>query len=128
MTKRIVPYGYAIEDGRYTLEAEEAAVVQEIYSLYLTGESYARIADSLNHSGPAYQIHWTAGLSADHRSGTIQRRPSADRLQVCITVSEGKSRGRATVEVPLLHLWQKAVPYWRRPQGSELGQSSVQSM
>ena len=39
MTKRIVPYGYAIEDGRYTLEAEEAAVVQEIYSLYLTGES-----------------------------------------------------------------------------------------
>ena len=54
MTKRIAPYGYAIEDGCYTLEAEEAAVVQEIYSLYLTGESYARIADSLNHSGPAY--------------------------------------------------------------------------
>lgn len=54
MTKRIVPYGYAIENGRYTLEAEEAAVVQQIYSLYLTGESYARIADSLNHSGPAY--------------------------------------------------------------------------
>lgn len=54
MTKRIVPYGYAIEDGCYTLEAEEAAVVQQIYSLYLTGESYARIADSLNHSGPAY--------------------------------------------------------------------------
>ena len=54
MTKRIVPYGYAIENGRYTLEAEEAAAVQQIYSLYLTGESYARIADSLNHSGPAY--------------------------------------------------------------------------
>ena len=33
MTKRIVPYGYAIEDGCYTLEAEEAAVVQQIYSL-----------------------------------------------------------------------------------------------
>ena len=52
MTKRIVPYGYAIEDGRYTLEAEEAAVVQQIYSLYLTGESYARIADNLQPQRP----------------------------------------------------------------------------
>lgn len=54
MTKRIVPYGYAIEDGRYTLEKQESETVRQIYSLYLAGASYAKIADSLNHAGPSY--------------------------------------------------------------------------
>lgn len=55
MKKRIVPYGYAIQDGCYIPESQEAAIIKQIYNLYLTGESYTMIAGTLNRAGTPYR-------------------------------------------------------------------------
>lgn len=54
MNKRIVPYGYAIQDGCYIPESQEADIVKRIYNLYLAGESYTMIANTLNREDTPY--------------------------------------------------------------------------
>ena len=45
------PYGYDVKDGNLVINEDEAEVVREIFSLYLTGEGIRSIADSLNSRG-----------------------------------------------------------------------------
>lgn len=54
MTKQIVVYGYAIADGYYIPDQEASPVVQQIFDLYCAGESYNRIADTLNREQVIY--------------------------------------------------------------------------
>lgn len=42
--------GYTLRNGRFVVVPEEAAVVRQIYDLYLDGKGYAAIADILNAS------------------------------------------------------------------------------
>lgn len=48
MNRRIVPYGYCIENGCCVVSRQESQIVRRIFSLYIMGESYARIAETLN--------------------------------------------------------------------------------
>lgn len=48
MTNRKNLYGYHIQNGELTVLSEEAAVVEQIATLYIAGGSYQGIADSLN--------------------------------------------------------------------------------
>lgn len=43
-----VPFGYRLQDVKIVIVPEEAAVVREIYDMYLSGYSKDRIADHLN--------------------------------------------------------------------------------
>lgn len=45
------PLGYDIENKKYVVNEKEARVVKEIFSLYLNGYGYKRIADILNSKG-----------------------------------------------------------------------------
>lgn len=45
------PYGYHAENGTYVVDAKEADVVKEIFSLRAAGMSMSKIADHLNHRG-----------------------------------------------------------------------------
>lgn len=40
--------GYTVRNGRFVIVPEEAAIVRQIYDLYLSGKGYAAIADILN--------------------------------------------------------------------------------
>lgn len=40
--------GYTLRNGRFVIVPEEAAIVRQIYDLYLSGKGYAAIADILN--------------------------------------------------------------------------------
>lgn len=51
MTNRKNLYGYHIQNGELTVLPEEAAVVEQIATLYIAGGSYQGIADSLNQNG-----------------------------------------------------------------------------
>ena len=46
-----MPYGYALKDGEITIDPEEAAVVRQIYDMYLSGASKRVIAKKLNQQG-----------------------------------------------------------------------------
>lgn len=46
-----VPYGYAIEDGRYVLDEARSCVVREVFERLAAGETYKAIYDSLNARG-----------------------------------------------------------------------------
>ena len=46
-----MPYGYALKNGEITIDPEEAAVVREIYDMYLSGASKRVIAKKLNQQG-----------------------------------------------------------------------------
>ena len=43
-----VPYGYALVDGKITVNKQQAALVRQIFRRYLIGENLQEIADSLN--------------------------------------------------------------------------------
>lgn len=51
MTNRKNLYGYRIQNGELTILPDEAAVVKQIATLYISGGSYQGIADSLNKAG-----------------------------------------------------------------------------
>lgn len=51
---RKVLYGYQIEDGKLTLQPQEAAVVCRVFALYLEGTIQRKIADILNGEGILY--------------------------------------------------------------------------
>ena len=60
---RKVLYGYQIEDGKLTLQLQEAAVVRRIFALYLEGTIQRKIADTLNGEGILYSPErpaWTS--------------------------------------------------------------------
>ncbi len=46
-----MPYGYVLKDGEITIDPEEAAVVREIYDMYLSGSGRVTIAQNLNKRG-----------------------------------------------------------------------------
>lgn len=56
-----MPYGYALKDGKITINQDEAAVVHRIYDLYLCGTSKRDIAESLNQQEILNRRHepWT---------------------------------------------------------------------
>ena len=47
----VAPYGYDLVDGKYEVNAAEAAVVKEIFNAFLEGQSMHRIVTSLNERG-----------------------------------------------------------------------------
>lgn len=60
---RKVLYGYQIEDGKLTLQPQEAAVVRRIFAIYLEGTIQRKIADTLNGEGILYSPErpvWTS--------------------------------------------------------------------
>ena len=48
MINRKILYGYQIQNGEIAVVEDEALVVQRVFSLYLGGQSYQRISDTLN--------------------------------------------------------------------------------
>ena len=44
-----VPYGYTVTDGKIKVEKEHAAIVKEVFELYLDGKSFNKIATILNN-------------------------------------------------------------------------------
>lgn len=51
---RYLPYGYKIENGKTTIEPQEVAIIRSIYSRYVEGLSYKKIAEQLTESGVRY--------------------------------------------------------------------------
>lgn len=54
MKNRKLPYGYRIANGEIALHPEEAPVAQRVFSLYLHGMAYQKIADALESEGIPY--------------------------------------------------------------------------
>mgnify|MGYP002859261540 CR=1 FL=1 len=57
MTRRTVPFGYGIHDGRYVIDAEEAETVRMIFAMYNDGASYAKIAAHMTETDIPYHGH-----------------------------------------------------------------------
>ena len=58
--QRKIPFGYAIQGGALIASATEADVVRNIYSLYLAGLSYSKIAEEMMRRGVHYHRHTPA--------------------------------------------------------------------
>lgn len=56
MTNRKNLYGYHIQNGELTVLPEEAAVVEQIATLYIAGASYQTVADTLNSKGIPFSL------------------------------------------------------------------------
>lgn len=54
MTNRKMLYGYRIQNGDIVAVEAEALVVSRVFTLYTTGASYRKIADTLNNEGIPY--------------------------------------------------------------------------
>ncbi len=53
------PYGYRLKDGQLFMEPQEAAIVRQIYEMYLSGIGKAQIARILNDTSvPAHYGKW----------------------------------------------------------------------
>lgn len=55
--QRKTPFGYAIQGGVLTASSTEADVVRNIYTLYLSGLSYSKIAEEMMRRGVHYHRH-----------------------------------------------------------------------
>lgn len=51
MINRKILYGYQIRNGELAIQSKEAMTVDRVFSLYLAGLSYQKIADTLNADG-----------------------------------------------------------------------------
>lgn len=51
---RYLPYGYKIENGKTTLEPQEAEIIRRVYREYAEGLSYKKIAEQLTAEGICY--------------------------------------------------------------------------
>lgn len=51
---RYLPYGYKIENGKTTLEPQEAEIIRRIYQAYAEGLSYKKIAEQLTAENVCY--------------------------------------------------------------------------
>ena len=95
------PFGYRIDDGRYVIQDEEAAVVRQVYDWAAAGVSQRDIARRLNEAGtkPYMAAKWgktsvgriighevyigTAVYNARKRKKTILRpRPVAEHIEI----------------------------------------------
>lgn len=56
MTRRTVPFGYGIHDGRYVIDAKEAETVRMIFAMYNDGASYAKIAARMTEAAIPYDV------------------------------------------------------------------------
>ena len=54
MTRRNVPFGYVLHDGRFVIDTEEAGAIREIFELYIGGCSYAQIASRMETGSVPY--------------------------------------------------------------------------
>lgn len=52
--ERRIPFGYCMEQGTLRCEKTEAETVKQVFSLYLTGHSLKRIAETMTEQGVAY--------------------------------------------------------------------------
>jgi len=52
--ERRMPFGYCMEQGTLRCEQTEAETVKQVFSLYLTGHSLKRIAETMTEQGVAY--------------------------------------------------------------------------
>lgn len=55
--QRKTPFGYAIQSGVLTASATEADAVRNIYTLYVSGLSYSKIAEEMMRRGVHYHRH-----------------------------------------------------------------------
>lgn len=55
--QRKIPFGYTIQGGVLTTSPTEADVVKNIYTLYLNGLSYSKIAEEMMRRGVHYHAH-----------------------------------------------------------------------
>jgi len=55
--QRKTPFGYTIQDGETMVSPQEADVVRSIFTHYLAGASYAKIAEELSKGSVPYHQH-----------------------------------------------------------------------
>lgn len=73
MRQRKQPFGYIIQGGKIVAEPQEASMVRWIFSGYVNGNSYAKLASDLNKrdtayfAGKAWNKNMVARILADHR-------------------------------------------------------------
>lgn len=51
---RTIPFGYCMKNGEIHVNAKEAKAIEEIFSLYLDGNSLIAIADKMSRKGASY--------------------------------------------------------------------------
>jgi hypothetical protein len=57
--QRKIPFGYSMENGEIQCDSMESEAVREIYSRYLSGAAYSKIADEMMRQGIHYHQHTT---------------------------------------------------------------------
>lgn len=55
MKKRYLPFGYAVRDGNYVVDIEQGTIVQNIFTAYLAGNTFQKIAESMVSKGVEYR-------------------------------------------------------------------------
>ena len=55
--QRTIPFGYTMENGAIQCHPAESEAVREIYSRYLDGAAYSKIADEMMRQGIHYHQH-----------------------------------------------------------------------
>ncbi len=55
--QRKIPFGYVMKNGEIECDSTEAAVVRDIFDLYLAGASYNKIADEMMRRSISYHKH-----------------------------------------------------------------------
>ncbi|MFT8889934.1 MAG: recombinase family protein [Ethanoligenens sp.] len=54
MKLRILPFGYAVQNGAVVEQPDEAETVRWVFDAYIRGMPYKAIAEQLSHTGPCY--------------------------------------------------------------------------
>lgn len=114
MNRKIL-YGYHIQNGELTIQPQEAEVVKQIFSLYLTGMPQQQIADILNAEG----LRYSEESSEWHRNRIMQvlqnprymgekgYPPLIDRETFLMTQTVRSERARKRGDHPALCLVKK---------------------
>ncbi|MGN1118384.1 MAG: recombinase family protein [Acutalibacteraceae bacterium] len=65
MSCRTILYGYQVEDGKTKIKTDEAEIVKEVFSLYISGKTLNAIASFLNSRNVAYfqdEVRWNKNI------------------------------------------------------------------
>lgn len=65
MSCRTILYGYQVEDGKTKIKTDEAQIVKEVFSLYISGKTLDAIASFLNSMNVAYfqdEVRWNKNI------------------------------------------------------------------
>lgn len=107
MSYRKILYGYQIQNGELTVSRQEAAVVERITTLYISGVSYQKIADTLNsdhipfnQAAPLWNKHKVKRLLENPRYTGVDGYPAIIGKDVFLNVQE-KIRRKAVAYIPL---------------------------